>query len=78
MHMVAGHVAIITDVDQDCVRTAEQNFEDALWPQGQEYARELHMTTTTDANGVLRYTIEDEFLINGWMLQQDIDPRARL
>merc|ERR1712232_67975 len=67
-----GHVAIITEVGEDYVRIAEQNFEDWKWVPGADYARELR--TTTDHE--VRVTVHDEFLILGWMVQTDVDPNA--
>jgi glutathionylspermidine amidase/synthetase len=36
-----GHVAVVTDVSDEWVRIAEQNVDDTLWPNGQDWAREL-------------------------------------
>lgn len=36
-----GHVAIITEVTDSYVRIAEQNVDDAYWPPGRDWAREL-------------------------------------
>jgi len=72
-----GHVAIITEVGPDYVRIAEQNFEDWQWPKGQDYARELRMVATPGNDGVVRYSVQDQFKILGWMVQQDADPTRR-
>ena len=56
-----GHVAIITEVGRDFVRVAEQNFEDWMWPEGANYARELKLSLN---DGV--YTVHDKHEILGW------------
>ena len=63
-----GHVAIITEVGEDYVRIAEQNFSHHRWPAGQGYSRELNMAVTGNGG----YEIDgggDGASILGWVLQ---------
>jgi glutathionylspermidine amidase/synthetase len=67
-----GHVAIITEVGDDYVQIAEQNFSHHCWPAGQSYSRELAMSL----NALSGYVIDsggDGASILGWLLQTD-DP----
>ncbi|OBU05022.1 bifunctional glutathionylspermidine amidase/synthase [Morganella psychrotolerans] len=69
-----GHVAVITQVCDGKVRVAEQNVIHHKLPQGQQWTRELPMTTE---NGC--YTLTDTFSdthILGWMIQTDDDEHA--
>merc|ERR1712086_13268 len=60
-----GHVAIITQVGDGFVRVAEQNFEDWLWEDGQDYARELKLSLSRDGR---HHTVHDEYEVLGWMV----------
>lgn len=67
---ITGHVAIVTEVTPQFIRIAEQNVEYRLWPEGQNYARELK--TKVDAEG--GYWIECHYSaasILGWVIQTD-------
>lgn len=64
-----GHVAIITEVLADKVRVVEQNVLHTRLPAGQQWTRELPMSTTEDG-----YFIKDTFdntTILGWMTQTE-------
>lgn len=64
-----GHVAIITEVLADKVRVVEQNVLHTRLPAGQQWTRELPMSTTEDG-----YFIKDSFdntTILGWMTQTE-------
>lgn len=65
-----GHVAIITEVGEDYVRIAEQNFSHQRWPAGQPYSRELTMSVT-EAGGYVIDGGGDGATILGWVLQTD-------
>lgn len=62
-----GHVAVITEVvDSRRVRIAEQNVKHEIWPEGQNYSRELVLGTQVlqvsdddSGNEHLCYTISD-------------------
>ncbi|MGB5630908.1 MAG: bifunctional glutathionylspermidine amidase/synthase [Woeseiaceae bacterium] len=65
-----GHVAIITEVGDDYVRIAEQNYSHHRWPAGQSYSRELAMSVSAAGE----YVIDgggDGAVILGWVLQTD-------
>ena len=65
-----GHVAIITEVGDDYVRIAEQNFAHHRWPERQSFSRELTMSMT----GSGCYAIDgggDGAIVLGWVLQTD-------
>lgn len=64
-----GHVAIITEVLANKVRVVEQNVLHTRLPAGQQWTRELPMSTTEDG-----YFIKDTFdntTILGWMTQTE-------
>ena len=64
-----GHVAIITEVLAEKVRVVEQNVLHTRLPAGQQWTRELPMSTTEDG-----YFIKDTFdntTILGWMTQTE-------
>jgi glutathionylspermidine amidase/synthetase len=73
-----GHVAIVSEVFPDRVRVAEQNFHHQLWPDGQDYAREIEARTTPDGEYWIR-TSTGEGRIRGWVIQtgesQHAEPR---
>jgi glutathionylspermidine amidase/synthetase len=46
-----GHVAIVTAVSDTWVRVAEQNVDDTIWPEGQDYARELAAEVNPSTGG---------------------------
>ncbi|MBP2699971.1 bifunctional glutathionylspermidine amidase/synthase [Photobacterium lucens] len=66
-----GHVAVITQIEGNKVKIAEQNVTFAPLPLGQQWTRELTLHTSDGC-----YTIEDTFddtEILGWM-SYDVDP----
>ena len=65
--MLAGHVAIITEVDvnRGVVRIAEQNEDDWPWPG--DYSRELKLEY--ENNG---FWIRDNYSLFGWMVYENI------
>ena len=58
--MSVGHVAVITNIDQDYVYIAEQNNNFHHWPSN--YARRAPISVR---NGC--YYIDDDFTLYGWM-----------
>lgn len=72
-----GHVAIITEVGDDYVRIAEQNFAHHRWPAGQSFSRELQMSVTASGG----YVVDgggDGASILGWVLQTDDAKHAEI
>ena len=72
-----GHVAIITEVGDDYVRIAEQNFAHHPWPAGQSFSRELQMSVTASGG----YVVDgggDGASILGWVLQTDDATHAEI
>ena len=67
-----GHVAIVTEVLSDRVRVVEQNYDDAVWPQGQRFSREIPMRVAYDGGYWLKCPPK-EGVILGWVIQTD-DP----
>lgn len=65
-----GHVAVVIEVLEDRIRIIEQNVEDAIWPEGQEYSRELKMTRTKDGGYFVKCTYDDASVL-GWVIQTD-------
>ncbi|CAF1236729.1 unnamed protein product [Rotaria sordida] len=58
--MPFGHIAVITNVDQDYVYIAEQNHEFHYWSA--DYARRASTIFTDDG-----YFIDDDYNLYGWM-----------
>lgn len=73
--VVTGHVAVVTEVTPDTVRIAEQNVDNAIWPAGQDYARELKATTAADGSYWIECTFGDATVL-GWVIQTDDDTHA--
>lgn len=73
--VVTGHVAVVTEVTADTVRIAEQNVDNAVWPAGQDYARELKATTAADGSYWIECTFGDATVL-GWVIQTDDDTHA--
>ena len=72
---ITGHVAIVTEVTPNFVRIVEQNVGDRVWPEGQDYSRQVNATTT----GAGEYWLECSFgdaTILGWVIQTDDDAHA--
>jgi len=67
---ITGHVAIVTEVHDDCIRFVEQNVENKLWPAGQTFSRQLEARITRDGG----YWIEtrlDKVSLVGWVMQTE-------
>lgn len=82
---VTGHVAVITEVFPNKLRCIEQNVEHEVWPEGQDWSRELRITRGADGGYWVECTYEDTSLL-GWVVQTDdathaetiFDPDPRL
>jgi glutathionylspermidine amidase/synthetase len=72
-----GHVAIVTDVSDDCVRVVEQNFAHHRWAEGQLFSRELMATASPDGEYRLKCTAEDGTIL-GWVIQTGDDACAEV
>lgn len=70
-----GHVAVITEVLRDRVRIVEQNYHDSVWPEGQDYSREIPLRVAYDGGCWLRCPPKEGTII-GWVLQTDDDTDA--
>lgn len=70
-----GHVAVVTEVFPDRLRIAEQNIEFSVWPNGQNYARELKAKTTTEGDYWLECSYGDVTIL-GWVTQTDNSEHA--
>ena len=65
-----GHVAVVTEVTPNYVRIAEQNYRHRLWPEGQNFSRQIDAEVGADG----RYQIKcptGGHAILGWVLQTD-------
>lgn len=75
-----GHVAIVTHVHEDRLCIIEQNNHDAVWPDGQDYSREIQLRRAYDGGVWLRAPMK-EGTIMGWVIQTDdarhAQPRMR-
>lgn len=65
-----GHVAIVTEVTETYVRIVEQNASYAHWPNGQDYAREIHAKVGTKGDYWLECSFDDAAIL-GWVIQTD-------
>lgn len=73
--VVTGHVAVVTEVAPDYVRVAEQNVDNAVWPEGRDYARELKASVAEDGSYWVECTFGDATVL-GWVIQTDDDTHA--
>ncbi|MFV0277675.1 MAG: bifunctional glutathionylspermidine amidase/synthase [Parahaliea sp.] len=74
---MTGHVAVITEVTEDYVRIAEQNVGDWLWPQGQDYSRQIKAEVTGDGEFWLECSFGDATIM-GWVMQTGDDTHAEI
>ncbi|MCF8060281.1 MAG: bifunctional glutathionylspermidine amidase/synthase [Bacteriovoracaceae bacterium] len=63
-----GHVAIITEVFSDKIRIVEQNENHNIWPEGQNYSRELRAKIDSTGGYWIECTYHDVTLL-GWVIQ---------
>jgi len=70
-----GHVAIVTAVTEDYVRVVEQNVGDRVWPEGQDFSREIKAEKTEDGHYWLEDSLGDATIL-GWVIQTDDDTHA--
>ncbi|SIS91124.1 bifunctional glutathionylspermidine amidase/synthase [Neptunomonas antarctica] len=74
---VTGHVAVITEVYPDRLRLIEQNVTHSVWPEGQQFSREIPARVTADGSYWLRCSYGDATIL-GWVIQTDDDTYAEL
>jgi glutathionylspermidine amidase/synthetase len=67
-----GHVAVVTEVGPEFIRFAEQNVGHRVWPEGQQFARELRTKRTEDGEYWVECSFNDATIL-GWVIQTD-DP----
>ncbi len=67
---ITGHVAIITEVEDEYVRFADQNDDNRLWPKGQNFSRQLKATLTEEGGYLLDGGLENVSIL-GWVIQTD-------
>ncbi|MEM5549536.1 bifunctional glutathionylspermidine amidase/synthase [Pseudoalteromonas neustonica] len=65
-----GHVAVIVEVHTDKIRLAEQNVGHQVWPQGQQWCRELKAKITQQGDYWIECSYSDATIL-GWMTQTD-------
>lgn len=65
---VTGHVAIVTEVFPDRIRLVEQNNQHHVWPEGQNYSRELKAQIAEDGAYWIECSFGDAPLL-GWVIQ---------
>jgi len=70
-----GHVAVVVEVHDECVRVAEQNFDHHVWPDGQSWSREIRANRSPTGEYWLESSFADATIL-GWVLQTDDDPEA--
>jgi glutathionylspermidine amidase/synthetase len=74
---ITGHVAIVTEVFPDRIRLIEQNVQDAVWPEGCNYSREIHATISADGGYWIECSYKDAKIL-GWVMQTDDATHAEL
>jgi len=72
---MTGHVAIVTQVTPDYLRVAEQNVGDRIWPDGQDYSRQIKAKVTEQGEYWLECSFGDATIL-GWVIQTDDDAHA--
>ncbi|WP_149981791.1 bifunctional glutathionylspermidine amidase/synthase [Pseudoalteromonas rhizosphaerae] len=65
-----GHVAVVVEVHQDKIRLAEQNVAHQLWPQDQQWCRELKAKVTKEGDYWIECSYSDATIL-GWMTQTE-------
>ncbi len=65
-----GHVAVVTEVFADKLRVAEQNVDHQIWPQGQDYARELRAQVSDEGDYWVECSYGDASIL-GWVIQTE-------
>ena len=74
---ITGHVAIVTEVFPDRIRLIEQNVQDTVWPEGQNFSREIHATVSADGSYWIECSYENAKIM-GWVMQTDDPTHAEL
>lgn len=72
---ITGHVAIVTEVENDYIRFVEQNVENKRWPVGQAFSRQLKTSTSEDGEYWIEERLENVTVL-GWVIQTDDDTFA--
>ena len=68
--VTTGHVAVVTEVYDDCIRFVEQNVDQTVWPEGQNFSRQLKAQLSEDGGYWLESQFEDATIL-GWVTQTD-------
>ncbi len=72
---VTGHVAVVTEVFDDCIRCLEQNVDNGKWPEGRDFSRELAASVSADGGYRISCTYPESRIL-GWVIQTDDDTHA--
>jgi glutathionylspermidine amidase/synthetase len=72
---VTGHVAVVTEVTDTCVRIVEQNVEDSVWREDESWSRELPARVDKDGLFWVRCTYDNASIL-GWVIQTEDDRHA--
>jgi len=67
---LTGHVAVVTEVDDTFVRVAEQNVENRIWPNGQDFSRQLAAQITADGDYMIDPGQPGDRIL-GWVIQTE-------
>ncbi len=67
---ITGHVAIVTEVHNEYLRFADQNDDNRIWPEGQDFSRQLRATLTEQGGYHLEENPENASIL-GWVIQTD-------
>lgn len=75
MFSTTGHVAIVTEVSETCIRFVEQNIGHRLWKNGQTYSREIQASVSAEGSYSLECTFDNATIL-GWVIQTDDNVHA--
>ncbi len=65
-----GHVGIVVEVTETCVRFAEQNLDHQPWPEGRTYSREIRATRSPTGEFWVESSFADATIL-GWVIQTE-------
>jgi glutathionylspermidine amidase/synthetase len=72
---VTGHVAIVTEATEHYVRLVEQNVDNHIWPEGQDYSRQIKARVTAEGHYWIQCSFGDGKIL-GWVIQTEDNRHA--
>ncbi len=65
---LTGHVAVVTEVDNNFIRIAEQNVDNKAWPEARNFSRQLAVSITVEGGYLIDPGQEGDSIL-GWVIQ---------